>query len=519
MINEFFIDSQLKTAISIFDNNISVSEEIEYFSILKNIIEYELKKLEKINQKQVNQQYIDKLELIKILCDFRLEKGKLYNTIQFLDTLNAGKLKVWIEYLQNIQEFVDKPQFLESLRIVSNKLKIIKIFKNKDKFQKLIDEIDTGEHYTDESIVDTWEKVIFDNYQYLNDLNRFDILRSASSLDLIDDDYNNMVRNIANSLDSDIISKSGFETLDNSLVCGGFEGRRLYLIGGTSGCGKSMLLINLMVNSVKSKNNFKDKPIVLLYISLENLIYETWCRFYCCLTNTPHKTFYNRMKQELNSGEDNYELFSNSLKKQVTDILKKSNSKVILKYLPPTSSVLEIYKLVEETKNKYGYITAVYVDYLDLLSSTKSMNEYRFELGEISKTLKSLAIEYDVPLITVTQLNREGYNSEKGLNLTQMSESMLKVDCSDFVMFMQNIGEICREGNIKYKGIRAKILKQRNGPSGIEFTLGYPLTMNNKFIFDFSIVELSPQEERISDNNILMENIKDIDDNNDIFPF
>ena len=63
---------------------------------------------------------------------------------------------------------------------------------------------------------------------------------------------------------------------------------------------------------------------------------------------------------------------------------------------------------------------------------------YRLELGHITLSLKTLAVQYNIPVITASQLGRSAYRitDSKDLNLDQMSESIKKVEHADFVMLL-----------------------------------------------------------------------------------
>lgn len=55
------------------------------------------------------------------------------------------------------------------------------------------------------------------------------------------------------------------------------------------------------------------------------------------------------------------------------------------------------------------------IDYLQLLTSTLKNKTTNDEIGEISKGLKALALELDIPVIVLSQLNREGDGVEPQL--------------------------------------------------------------------------------------------------------
>lgn len=82
-----------------------------------------------------------------------------------------------------------------------------------------------------------------------------------------------------------------YKILDK-ILNGGFENRRVYMFGGVSGGGKSLVLVNMAymcLRSLQAKNENKktDKRRAVLYLSLENSIEETKMRFVCCGSKGP----------------------------------------------------------------------------------------------------------------------------------------------------------------------------------------------------------------------------------------
>ena len=86
---------------------------------------------------------------------------------------------------------------------------------------------------------------------------------------------------------------------------------------------------------------------------------------------------------------------------------------------------------------------------------------HRLELGQITLLLKAVAVLENIPIITVTQLNREGYDKEV-FSLTTMSESIKKVEHSDFVAILHNLDEEDPVGD--YHKLEVFIGKNRTGP-------------------------------------------------------
>jgi replicative DNA helicase len=496
-------------------------------------------------------EYANKLDLAFLLSNYRV-KHAVYNKNILIDKISSGRYKTFVNYLDNMCINTNPPSnptpvdevtidatktfndmsnedFEVLFNTIHTKRKACDILNGKKNIQKLMDDIECGNYIDDDEIIDRWESCITSSYSNYMKIKRHESIEKAESLDLANDNLSIIFDKIRNATDKKNTISSGYDYLDKALPCGGFENRRLYLIGGTSGVGKSTKLINLITNAVK-QNKVEAQTSTYLYITAENLIDESWIRFFCCATGITHKNLlslinYNRINKENQTENDNtqtedvddddtddkeqqpetkkeerkpkIEDIDNLISKELRDILNKTNSNVIFKYVEPkrttTTDVESIVDIVASENN----LKAIYIDYLDLIRVGNNNDmELRHELGLVAQTFKNIAITYSVPVITATQLNRSGYAPDSQPTLIQMSESMEKVDNSDFVLFLQQ----GREKRLSYidpitnaskvvKPIRASILKNRNGTEGEVHTCEMPLTTDGIDTFNYKILQ------------------------------
>jgi len=131
----------------------------------------------------------------------------------------------------------------------------------------------------------------------------------------------------------------------------------------------------------------------------------------------------------------------------------------------PALTALEIRSQARRLKSKQG-IGLVVVDYLQLARDPKAKSREQ-EVGGISRGLKALAKELNLPVIALCQLNRE---VEKRPNkrpvLADLRESGSIEQDADLVLFIYR-DELYREDS-KDKGIaEVRLAKHRNGPTGL----------------------------------------------------
>jgi len=409
----------------------------------------------------------NKLDCLQKISAMALEDKTIENILDSI--LFSEKFKQHVGFLDlKMNEELNEQDFQDIIKQVRLRKKINSLFNNYDELSKVLDSIRDGSFDSIDDMVENYEVTIKTLYSNMMESNRSITLEAAASLDLAKDDYTHVIDMIKKKYQSKNTTSSGFNYLDQKIMFGGYEPSRLYVFGGGSGAGKSTLLNNTIYKSATNPLTLEEKipkpgeiNKVYIYITMENTIEESLMRTYQPMFDRTVPEMLDDIVKGVN------------IKQLINNELAKRGSTIIMKYFPAMSiSTIDIMGVVDDVINEYGKerIAGLYIDYLDLLKTDIKYDMYRLELGHITLSLKTLAVQYNIPVITASQLGRAVYRvrDADSLNIDQMSESIKKVEHADFVALLA-------KSSVDENLVFCKVGKNRSGKSNVSvnFTVDF----------------------------------------------
>ena len=135
----------------------------------------------------------------------------------------------------------------------------------------------------------------------------------------------------------------------------------------------------------------------------------------------------------------------------------------------PAATVLEVRSKARRLRAE-GKLGLLIVDYLQLMRGRSDAPSREQEISDISRSLKALAKELNVPVIALSQLSRKVEDRpRKEPQLADLRESGAIEQDADVIFFIYR-AEVYDENSPERGQAKVFLKKQRNGPTG-EFTL------------------------------------------------
>lgn len=225
--------------------------------------------------------------------------------------------------------------------------------------------------------------------------------------------------------------KTGFYKLDDCL--GGLEGGDICVVGARPSVGKSAIVTQIIGEVAK-----EGKKVGYFNLEMnENQVYERFVSRFGKLGLTRIR----RAKAFLNDEQEKFEQANKELLN--LDVIISTGGKTISQI---------------RSECRYRKFDLIVIDYLQLIKADKHYSNRASEVGDISKSIKALAMELNVPIILLSQLNRTSEQREtKEPTMSELRESGdIEQDASQIVL-LWNVSDEYKA----YKGL--VVCKNRQG--------------------------------------------------------
>ncbi len=236
---------------------------------------------------------------------------------------------------------------------------------------------------------------------------------------------------------------SGFTDLDK--LTAGFQKSDLIILAARPSMGKTALALNIASNAAK-------KGFPVGFFSLEMSKEQLAMRLLC-----------------MEARVDSHKIRSGFLSRQeCAKLLNAAGAYMDVPILiddTPSISPLELRAKARRMMSDQG-LGIVMVDYLQLMKGRDNSERREQEISEISRSLKGLAKELDIPVIALAQLNRKvEERADKKPMMSDLRESGAIEQDADVIAFIYRDEVYNRD--TKEPGVAEVIIgKQRNGPLG-----------------------------------------------------
>ncbi len=246
--------------------------------------------------------------------------------------------------------------------------------------------------------------------------------------------------------DSDITGLStGFTDLDG--MTSGWQRADLVIVAGRPSMGKTSFAMNM----VEHATLHQDKPV--LVFSLEMPASQLILRMMSSLGKIDQTNI-----RTGNMTEDDWPRLNNAARRLKDRPLFIDDT--------PGLTPMEMRNRVRQLYREHGSPGLIMVDYLQLMSGSTPSEGRTQEISQISRELKTIAREYDCPVIALSQLSRnvEQRPNKRPVNSDLRESGAIEQD-ADVILFIYR-DEVYNEDSPDKGTAEVIIGKQRNGPIG-----------------------------------------------------
>ncbi|MDO4940190.1 MAG: replicative DNA helicase [Erysipelotrichaceae bacterium] len=409
-------------------------------SLLGNIMLYEHAAREAIDANIVADDfYLDNHKNIYNIMASMFENKEKIDTISLSSKLKDYGIYDKVGGLEYLMRLAD------STISATNTKEYIKIIKNKSLARQIIK---VGEEISTDAL--NSETNVDDMLQTAED-KILNVTRSRTDSDFVSGNelFEQTLKHVEQIQESG--QSTGVRSLFNDLdrYTNGFQKGDLIILAARPSMGKTALALNLAVNSASVSQG------AIAIFSLEMPAEQVAIRILSCKSKVEI--------QKIRTGQLNDADWSKL--NEASQELRKQKF-----YIDDTPGikVSDMFAKARKLSQDHG-LSLIVVDYIQLISANSKSESRQQEVSEISRKLKAMARELNVPLIALSQLSRSVESrQDKHPMLSDLRESGALEQDADIVMFLYRDAYYNREANDSQvrEDVDLSLAKHRNGPTG-----------------------------------------------------
>ncbi len=335
-----------------------------------------------------------RLKFINRTLKAKLEKGYENETV----ILNYCREDVGNKEVNNIINGLEQYRKINFEEInfitqaITDRLKYAYLLPLKDKIYHTVEKLDSGEF-------DSYEEINGELTQLcqnvINQNRKLSTLEETTTFSLDDENFEDNITDIVNKLkDPSCMIRTGIQKL-NQILAPAYLSKRVYCYMGLPAGFKSGILLKTVRDAKKYNKGVLTtrkpgkRPCILL-ITMENTVEETVERLF-------NMTVY----------PDDIRNYS---PKEVVKLLKESGElalddsddiDIIIKYYSNRSiDTSDLYTIIEELSDENKDVRMLVLDYIKRIRPAERAKDEKEELKNITNELKTLAIDFDIPVVT-----------------------------------------------------------------------------------------------------------------------
>lgn len=208
---------------------------------------------------------------------------------------------------------------------------------------------------------------------------------------------------------------TGFPTLDN--LNGGFRGGQLIVIGARPSVGKSALMGGMALNAAR-----QGKKVGIMSLEM------------------PAKDLFGRMVSRETGVDfaelDRYGVYEEEKRDRITQSITGMSALPLYFSDAAQCTIHDIRAKAEQLKSRHG-LDMLLLDYLQLVEETDTYRSREQGIAQVSRGLKMLAMNLEIPVIALSQLNRSSeHRADKRPTMADLRESGAIEQDADIVMLL-----------------------------------------------------------------------------------